>query len=399
MPSSLLATLLIAQPALLDSFVYEPGGSATPVTEHISKPSRFLTSGQNPEIVRRNAHVLSLPVSISSQQTYRIFLPAGGPLEFGDGEGVSFSNMTYGGGPVLVAECSGSALIDIHLANSAHNPTAAPSPGNHTIYINYYDSGTGLPVTAPLILRFEKFAVVEDASIDTRRSYLEPNKCAMSEPDANDPMSYLNFGDWTYNGGLFAGQVLSPDRSGIGRSQFQFQEITSTSFPGLRASCLSLLRMPVLPPGRLPTYLGVYMIRRDDEPTEGFPDEMEQTWENRLPIAPNGEEWDGSPPVPPNTWASLMLNQYAIDQQTHVWDEEEDPEVDYLCFQIKSALRSEVATEHFLNRLVVAYPLSIEGPTIPAWRSFASKEYQAQGHAFPYNDAAPRIWIVRTTNE
>ena len=150
--------------------------------------------------------------------------------------------------------------------------------------------------------------------------------------------------------------------------------------------------MPVLPPGRGATSLGVYMIRKDDEPQEGFPTEMQQTWGNRLPVTTNGQIWDGHVS---GTGETLMLNETAITALTHVWDENDRAE-DYLCWQIKPALRYEVAQWHFINRLVVANPYDYAGPGGYAWRSFASKEYQALNHSFPYNDVAPRIWIVST---
>ena len=84
-----------------------------------------------------------------------------------------------------------------------------------------------------------------DAAIDSRKTFGWPNTDGTwSEIQANAPRRPVNFGAYTYRGGLFVGQMTGggKDRSGVGRTQFYLStEVPTENSSGqdFMASCLT----------------------------------------------------------------------------------------------------------------------------------------------------------------
>lgn len=81
------------------------------------------------------------------------------------------------------------------------------------------------------------------ASIDTRKAYGNPNVAGEYPANSNAPPRNVNFKDWIFRGGLFAGvmPLLGSDRSGIAR--IQFRTTTTETSGSYLFSVLSLYYM------------------------------------------------------------------------------------------------------------------------------------------------------------
>lgn len=72
----------------------------------------------------------------------------------------------------------------------------------------------------------------DDASVDTRRSFGQPNLEGALPGDPNTGLNYVQFGAWNYKGGLFLGNMpyrSTHDQSGAARVQLYFAPSTSTT--------------------------------------------------------------------------------------------------------------------------------------------------------------------------
>ncbi|MBA3725796.1 MAG: hypothetical protein H0W86_04925 [Armatimonadetes bacterium] len=189
------------------------------------------------------------------------------------------------------------------------------------------------------------------------------------------------FPNWKFNGGLFAGMIDDPDRSGLGRSQLLFPQITNTQT--IRNLALSLFMMPVNKKGGGQLYLGAYWPHTPYPPT--YPAENDQTWANQWTIDP-GELWDGTgtPNFSLSAISEIVFPPY---------DPLNLPVPDYKCWQLTRGLTYE--TDHDIKRVCVATKNEPAGPTGFSWRSFSSKEFNAQGLPFPHHDVHPRLWVVK----
>ena len=132
--------------------------------------------------------------------------------------------------------------------------TSAIAGGAVTVVINCYKQGD-IPLNDVLLFsRYIGFDLSKlpcsDAGIDTRRTFGSPNLAGKLPGDPNVPSAPANFGNYTYHGGLFLGNVPSStgDHSGTARTQLYVQGSGSGTF---LAAGLSIMDM-----GTPPTYTG-----------------------------------------------------------------------------------------------------------------------------------------------
>jgi len=394
---ALLASTLAVQPLLLDALANEVTGVALPLVERTAKPSWFYNTGANPPAAQlRDAHVVSMTFRMNpvSGETSYIGVPISSAGEIW-ASGVTPVKQTWavpgvGNVDVLAISFSGSVTdIDVHLGNSTHDPTGDLTTSIVPIYTKYVDGEGevvhGFPYT------FQKVMATEDAGIDTRKTYLNGNLETSELPSSNAESEYAKFGSWKYNGGLFAGTIQTPDRSGVGRTQFLFPELTGLQY--VKHVALSLFTMPVIEKGGGQVYIGAYWLRKPFG-SPSYPAESEQSWANRLTVAP-GALWDGS--IPQNDPEQVNFSVNAIWQiDFPLYDEEDPPIPEYSCWQLTRSLVPDQFVEfHDITRLILAKVQEPSAPSGYSWRSFASKEYNAEGLPFPHHDVAPRMWVVK----
>ena len=217
----------------------------------------------------------------------------------------------------------------------------------------------------------------EDASIDSRTVYGKPNKAGGWEVDPNAPPENLNFGSYTYRGGLFAGfaPANSLDRSGIGRIQLWVPTPTYTPF---FVAC-TLFHLGA-PPGPSNPPVNDYFwrtamnLKAAGGPSSTTYTESTATWGNKWtttgssPVVTLGD-WNGSD----KGYVNLQMTTVSSTSATYS--------------TISNALKHIVVMD--------ADEGDEEKIDVARWRYFASREFQALNLSTLYSDVRPRVWAVK----
>ncbi len=266
---------------------------------------------------------------------------------------------------------------------------------------------------------------VSGASIDTRRSYGNPNAAGSVVPDANWTLQSLNFSTWTFNGGLFVGNMpytspgdgRSPDRSGTARMQFYVSGVAppndDTLFAALRV--LDLGAKPYALNGEEPVMpgspvLGSYVA---GESTQNLSVPMNTfTWATRWGIDPSSTmvdpenylNWHPNQATSSTTLTAVTASQSAFGElRTLPLTRTTTPEGFMRRFTPSYTRGILVAIFGEADAIGLRYNDAATGEnqnpggttTGLSWRYFASERYtNPQGFPFPHTDAAPRLYVL-----
>lgn len=219
-----------------------------------------------------------------------------------------------------------------------------------------------------------------DASIDTRKTYGQPNKDGELPADPNAPRREVNFGGWKYKGGLFVGNMPEggKDVSGLARSQLWVQGgSTYASTYDFAALSLFDTGKPLDSGITGALDLGVYIPSSSD--TNIGSTDADVTWATAWSITPGTVNTGGS------SWTSSAFSGTTLSSTGTD---------DYVCLPL-SADGGNIHPAHCLDWLCLAIQdeSTFVSGSSTAWHYFASSEYET-GSTFPLNDCAPRVWVV-----
>jgi hypothetical protein len=295
----------------------------------------------------------------------------------------------YEEGPLatfLVASLSASGIVEIHLAS---DDVLQGGTLQVTVRREILVGQQQIPhITYESITYTVEKLFIGDASIDTRRGYSDPN----DESEIGDPNStyrYLNFGNYTYNGGLFVGGMpWHKDRSGVARIQLIIGNETQQNEHS-RYSVLSMFYLGRPEGDRANAFItiGAYLPKANDSNLDVS--ESGMTWENRWDINPRVHDPESGDPPPPD---------YSQDPtSTRDFGSETDTE-EYYNWSLLSD--DNEFLQMSLRRVCLA--IKDEGnwynPYFGSWLYFASREYQSirtdNQNDFPWTDCKPRVWHI-----
>ena len=218
-----------------------------------------------------------------------------------------------------------------------------------------------------------------DASVDSRVAYGAEN--APYDPsNSNDELKdyhadpnaiphNLNFGDWVFKGGLFAGLVQWTDGDFSGRAHMQFWGADKGD--AFLAS-LNLLHMP--PPVHISGIDGVVNLGSFTWGADTSTTESTATWANRFLLGVDEPIDDG--------FTDSVQFEGAGSTEEYAWALNKFDTSDY--------------TTLYTDRIAIA-PLNLDSTTLNRWRYFASREFENLGWTssdFPFNDSRPRIYTL-----
>jgi hypothetical protein len=268
--------------------------------------------------------------------------------------------------------------------------TGVLSGGDVTVTVEYYLPGVaddpGTPGNEYVEARsvFEKVTytlnkvVCHDASVDSRKTHGQPNLDGQLPGDPNADAKNVNFGDWVWKGGLFAGRVpwTANDYSGTARIQLYPQGAT-----GYVPRLVALTLFHQGPNSRFTgdLDLGVFLPSDEDENLETT--EGTLTWANKWGIVPQADPAD-----PPDD------SVYPVSKRLLTGSFQ-----DYVNWQLTTVSKQETKTSSMALQALclAAHDEEAWSTTHSAWRYFGSREYQALFPTeFPKNDCAPRLWVV-----
>lgn len=122
-------------------------------------------------------------------------------------------------------------------------------------------------------------------SIDSRKAYGQPNSEGQIFADANAELREINFSNWIYRGGLFAGRMPDSHRDRSGTARMQFVTTGSETQGALIMAVLTLLYIGTPDEANGTVSLGSFIP--DQQDANLGVDESELTWANRwMSIAP-----------------------------------------------------------------------------------------------------------------
>lgn len=234
-----------------------------------------------------------------------------------------------------------------------------------------------------------------DAAVDSRKGYGQPNREGQFPADPNAELRNINFGNWTYKGGMFIGNMpgSTNDRSGTARIQLNADLVPGGLVPRITVLTVYQAGKPTNVSGAMT--LGVYGIWSG----LGMPITAESalTWANKLPATPraavpNGQSYDPlKDPYRKFTLADSDGEGLLSTSLTKVWDVL-DPESTglYITKWQTPRLGALALALHDEQNLVDS--------GFTAWRYFSDKEFLPSllqaGQLPPYQDLSPRIWNV-----
>ncbi len=262
---------------------------------------------------------------------------------------------------------------------------------------------SGKVTTVPISPRIPQSA---DASVDTRPV------C----PSPEQPPTYANFGDYTYLGGLFVGQVpwhynsrrdrqTSPDLSGTGRTLLKFHN--PDGFPTQpTAACLSLL-YTAIPDGVYTSSLqtkpiGVRLLSQVDWEESTASWRLMQNWGLDTPFTDENTGWlsstkvltdDKYEPIRPTDEYNPVYNEGHLirfgERCYNAYDQcwERNHEIIKRVVIPLEALQFQHRT--LLSLLLALYPEEQFNNPKPIWYYFMSKE-----HPLASGKTYPRLWFV-----
>jgi len=220
-----------------------------------------------------------------------------------------------------------------------------------------------------------------DASVDTRRTYGQPNKAGEQPGDPNAPLRSVNFGSWDFKGGVFLGNMptLGADHSGTARTQLYVQGGSTYSSTYLFAA-LSLFDEGKPNDSSISGAIdaGIYFPSSSD--TNLSVGEGDVTWPTQWQSITPGAVSSTSTDYTQHPYYDITLtdgnsNDYAVFQLTKVGGTKPSMALSNICL----AIVDEATT--------VSY-------SFQCWHYFASREFQNTSSAFPKNDCAPRVWLI-----
>jgi hypothetical protein len=238
----------------------------------------------------------------------------------------------------------------------------------HTNTYALNGSGTVVPITT------DSYGLVEvdtyrlsrqnatGVSIDTRKTYGQPNLAGEEPGDPNAPPRNVNFYNWLYKGGLFVGSAPAGtgDQSGLARMQVYFDLSTVTYVNPVWSSFSTL-------------YTGSPSGFTGDATYELY---QPATSDPNLGVPPTTLTWaSGWDPTLAQPRTSLFLPQtYPIGE--------------FASFQNPGVAPKMLIT--------LGSEQAVYGNSIPLWKYFASPPYSAAG-IFSADDCTPRMWVVERT--
>lgn len=223
-----------------------------------------------------------------------------------------------------------------------------------------------------------------DAAIDTRLTFGDPNVAGKVVPDPNASAGYVKFGPWQYKGGLFVGNMpwlASQDRSGTARIQFYYDE---SATPTVRTLTV-FHRNSSYDRDTCPT-IGAFLPRSND--SNLFSSQSLSQRESGLSW---GNRWDINPRPVGGT-------------ATNEWDEEAISTVstylndDFANFPLQKYQENGTliagAGTYAAGRvcLAVAEESTMTGSSPLGWRYFMSREFEGVPADAIYDDCRPRVW-------
>lgn len=213
------------------------------------------------------------------------------------------------------------------------------------------------------------------ASVDTRKTYGQPDLAGELPGDANAPANYLNFNNWIYKGGSFVGNapfLATGDQSGTGRLQLYGTGI------GYKTAIWTELSMV-----------------RFGSPNTAFSNSMQIAAYNIAPTDPNY-----SVPIGSATWANAW-NPFASSalesEPVTLNGNSPSPPLEYLNINMQTpatgmngALDVSVAMVDEANQVTNSFT---------GWQYFEDQAYQGSVPltTLPISDGVPRLWIVDET--
>lgn len=267
--------------------------------------------------------------------------------------------------------------------------TGAIESGRHLEYwvatrnVTTYNDGTPT-LDSGIVWTRQEFVLVKlpcfDASIDTRRTYGQPNKAGQLPADANAPLREINFGPWDYKGGLFVGNIPSSDKDASGTARTQLYVQGGSEY----ASTYAFASLSLFDQGKPNDSaisggfdLGLYFPSSSD--TNLATTENTVKWSNKWNItagdvSSSSTDWSQHP-FKVHTLTNGNSNDYInIPLTPSPTGTKPAMALSSICLGIVNE-QEEVDTQSKL------------------WHYFASREYQS-GSTFPRNDCAPRVWLI-----
>ncbi|HZH97546.1 MAG TPA: hypothetical protein VEX38_01130 [Fimbriimonadaceae bacterium] len=207
----------------------------------------------------------------------------------------------------------------------------------------------------------------DDASVDSRKMFGQPNVDGQWPGDPNAEKQNVNFGAWTWRGGLFIGNMpwQTGDQSGTARIQLYPQGLSNWSFDGDLQMLVASLYDLGKPPGLTVATTEVQL--RVPSSTDSYFNSAEATvnWSSK---------WTTGNPTQEETFTSTQALNYAN-------------------WKVPWNLADPISPLKFYLQLKDEED-AISNQTV-TWRYFGSREFQsAFPNVFPANDSAPRLWVV-----
>lgn len=236
----------------------------------------------------------------------------------------------------------------------------------------------------------------EDAAVDSRKGYGQPNREGQFPADANAELRNINFGDWVYKGGMFAGNMPtsgSNDRSGTARFQLWQQTANANNVPRMMVATVYQAGKPTNVNGAMT--LGIFAPLPGPDVYIG---EAATTWANKWNIIPRASiPTNGSYEQNKDPWRKFTIG--ASD------------EADLLSVSLTKVYDAQVSNGMGgFNNLTtwstpifdgLCYALDNEQSQVDSnftgWRYFASKEFTINPEyrelvPGSFKDFEPRYW-------
>lgn len=237
----------------------------------------------------------------------------------------------------------------------------------------------------------------QDAAIDSRKSFLRVKSDSTVQVDPNAGYDNLNFGGYTYNGGLFVGFMdlgATGDYSGVARVQLYPQSAPSPDDLRYVAASLYPLGQPTGYTGQMQigAYVPSSILVNGQSTTEG-----NVKWRTRWDVTiaeATGSEY------PPKSYGVFNPEQGQsgnIYLTFPVTPCGEDGSHTYYQTSPQTHVDAAIALAYNKEKYSTSggYEYADGGSR---WLYMASREYCAgrnDNTTFPWNDAAPRIWYVK----
>lgn len=218
-------------------------------------------------------------------------------------------------------------------------------------------------------------------SIDTRKAYGQPNTDGQLFADANAELREINFSNWIYRGGLFAGRMPDTHRDRSGTARMQFVTTDTETEGDFVMAVLALLYIGRPDDADGSVSLGAYVPSFQDANLEV--EESALTWANR---------WTS---IAPETYVSGDHN-WSIHPTRVLTFASGTPTSQYSNW----GLTPSTGTPPWTHKAVC---IAVDNETglssgFTAWRYFASRWFVEElPQEVTERDFAPRIWCLRKT--